>query len=155
MAYRSHWTHSMSAAVETQVIKCASCGQANRVPPVSRGQKAVCGKCGADLGSGGVLTVTDADFARSIDKGNFVVDFWAPWCGPCRIIGPVIEQLAAERSDVRFAKLNVDENPQSAAFFKVQGIPLLIFFKDGHEEGRVVGAVPRTQIESAIRQYLG
>jgi thioredoxin 1 len=71
------------------------------------------------------------------------------------MIAPVIEQLASERRDIRFAKLNVDENPQTSMQFGVQGIPLLVFFKDGVERGRVVGAVPKGQIEAAIRQYLG
>lgn len=84
-----------------------------------------------------------------------MVDFWAAWCGPCRMIAPIVEELAATRSDVRFAKLNVDENPRTAAAFQVQGIPLLIFFKAGKEQGRVVGAVPRSQIEAAITRFLG
>ena len=83
-----------------------------------------------------------------------VVDFWAGWCGPCHMLAPVIAQLAAERSDVRFGKVNVDENPRTASEFRVQGIPLLVFFKDGQERGRVVGAVPRGRIEAAIDQYL-
>ena len=145
--------------MDGQILRCPSCGQANKVPALATGKKAVCGKCGAELAGGSAgghpVNLSDADFARTIDKGRYVVDFWAAWCGPCRIIGPVIEQLATERTDIRFAKLNVDENPQTAAFFKVQGIPLLIFFKDGHEEGRVVGAVPRPQIEAAIHKYLG
>lgn len=145
--------------MDSQILRCPSCGQANRVPALGTGKKAVCGKCGAELVAGREgghpIDLSDANFARSIDKGRYVVDFWAAWCGPCRIIGPLIEQLAKERTDVRFAKLNVDENPQTAAFFKVQGIPLLIFFKDGHEEGRLVGAVPRPHIEAAIRKYLG
>ena len=144
--------------MDGQILRCPSCGQANKVPELGTGKKAVCGKCGAELRGGGgghPIDLRDADFARSIDKGKYVVDFWAAWCGPCRMIGPVIEQLAKERTDVRFAKLNVDENPQTAAFFKVQGIPLLIFFKDGHETGRLVGAVPRPHIEAAIQKYLG
>ena len=84
-----------------------------------------------------------------------VVDFWAAWCGPCRMIAPVIEEMAASRSDVRFAKLNVDQNPRTAQAYRAMSIPLLVLFKDGVEKGRVVGAVPRTQIEAAIRQYLG
>lgn len=144
--------------MDGQILRCPSCGQANRIPPLGTGKKPVCGKCGAALTgqtNGHPIALSDADFARSIDRGKYVVDFWAPWCGPCRMIGPVIEQMARERTDVRFAKLNVDENPQTAAFFQVQGIPLLIFFKDGHEQGRVVGAVPRPQIEAAIQKYLG
>ena len=120
------------------------------------GKKAVCGKCKAPLEQGaGPIVLTDATFDDRISDGNVVVDFWAAWCGPCRIIGPVIDALAAERTDVRFAKLNVDENPKTSARFGVQGIPLLIFFRNGAEAGRVVGAVPRAQIETAIQRYLG
>ena len=142
----------------SDIVRCPQCGQANRIPAISSGQTAVCGKCKAPLpagGSGHPVTVTDSDFREQIGKGSVVVDFWAAWCGPCRMIAPVLEQLAAERDDVRFAKLNVDENPRTAAAFQVQGIPLLVFFKDGVERGRVVGAVPRSKIESAIREYLG
>jgi thioredoxin len=143
--------------MDGQVIRCPACGQANRVPALGSGKKAVCGKCGAELQAGTnghPIELSDADFASSISNGKFVVDFWAAWCGPCRMIAPVIDQLAAERTDVRFAKLNVDENSRTAAQFGVQGIPLLIFFKDGQERGRVVGVVPRPKIEAAIAQYL-
>jgi thioredoxin 1 len=98
--------------------------------------------------------VTDATFPSTIAGGKVVVDFWAPWCGPCRIIAPVLEQLAAERRDVTFAKLNVDQNQRTAAQFRAQSIPLLVFFADGQERGRLVGAHPRPNIEAAIRQYL-
>ncbi|GAC1437614.1 MAG: hypothetical protein NVSMB68_09540 [Thermoanaerobaculia bacterium] len=143
--------------MEGEITRCGSCGQPNRVPPLGGGKKAICGKCGAELQAGGnghPVELTDGDFTRRIDKGKYVVDFWAAWCGPCRMIGPIIEELASERTDVRFGKLNVDENPQTSAFFRVQGIPLLIFFKDGHEQGRLVGAVPKHNIEAAIQQYL-
>ncbi len=142
--------------MDGQVIRCPACGQANRVPAVGGGQKAVCGKCKAPLPeSAGPIVLTDTTFDERIREGNVVVDFWAAWCGPCRIIGPVIDALAAERSDVRFGKLNVDENPRTSSRFGVQGIPLLIFFRNGVEAGRVVGAVPRAQIEAAIQRYLG
>jgi thioredoxin len=139
----------------SDIVRCPECGQANRVPEVAGGKTAVCGKCKTPLTGGGhPVTVTDADFREQIAKGGVIVDFWAAWCGPCRMIAPVLEQLAAERTDIRIAKLNVDENPRTAASFGVQGIPLLVFFKDGVERGRVVGAVPRAQIESAISKYL-
>jgi thioredoxin 2 len=144
--------------MEGQIVNCPACGQANRVPPVGSGKKTVCGKCKAPLEAGngsGPVTLTDADFAQKIASGRYVVDFWAAWCGPCRMIGPVIDELAHERTDVRFGKLNVDENPRTSAAFRVQGIPLLVFFRDGKETGRVTGAVPRAQIEAAIARYLG
>jgi len=126
----------------------------NRVPELAGGKKAVCGKCKQPL-SGGVTTLTESDFDGNVGRGAWVVDFWAAWCGPCRMIAPVIEQLAGERGDVRFGKLNVDEHPRLAAKFNARSIPLLVLFKDGVERGRVVGAVPRGHIEAAIRQYLG
>jgi thioredoxin 2 len=139
------------------VIRCPKCGQANRVPVLGSGKKAVCGRCGAPLREGGgqPIVLTDTNFRDQIAVPASVVDFWAPWCGPCRMIAPSVEQLAAERPDIRFGKLNVDENPHTAASFGVQGIPLLVFFRNGVESGRVVGAVPKAQIEAAIRQYLG
>jgi thioredoxin len=145
--------------MDANVIRCPNCGQANRVPEVGSGQKAVCGKCKTPLethakGGGHPIVVNDATFAQTIRSGRFIVDFWAAWCGPCRMIAPILDELAAERDDVTFAKLNVDENPRTASQFGVQGIPLLIFFKDGTEAGRVVGAVPRGQIEAAIQRYL-
>jgi len=149
-----------STLVDDAIIKCPSCGQANRVPPLGSGKKAVCGKCKAPLdasagggGGGHPTALTDATFRSSIAKGNTVVDFWAAWCGPCRVIGPVIDALAAETPGVRFAKVNVDENPRTAAAFDVRSIPMLVFMRDGVEAGRLVGAVPRQQIVAAMSQY--
>jgi thioredoxin 1 len=99
--------------------------------------------------------LTDATFDSAIRNGAYLVDFWAAWCGPCRMIAPILDELAAEQTNVTIAKLNVDENPRTAARFGVQGIPLLIFFKNGAEAGRLTGAVPRTHIETAMRRYLG
>lgn len=136
----------------TDVVRCPACGQANRVPELGTGKRAVCARCKSPLDAAGNVpaTLRDTDFARQVGKGDWVVDFWAAWCGPCRMISPVIEELAGERPNVRFGKLNVDENPRTAAQFHVQGIPLLIFFRDGAEVGRVVGAVPKSQIEAEI-----
>ena len=147
--------------MERQVVLCPQCGQANHVPLVGSGKKAVCGKCKAPLdaaqgsgnGLGHPIVLSDATFAEKIRSGSFVVDFWAAWCGPCRMIAPILDELAGERADVTFAKLNVDENPRTASRFGVQGIPLLVFFKNGAEVGRVVGAVPKGQIEAAMQRY--
>jgi thioredoxin len=142
--------------VDGEVKRCPSCGQMNRVPAVGSSQKAVCGNCKTPLTSarnGHPVELSDSDFKAKTGSGNFVVDFWAAWCGPCRMIAPVIEQLASERTDVHFGKLNVDHNPRTAAEFRVQGIPLLVFFSEGVEVGRVTGAVPKAHIENAIAQY--
>ena len=137
----------------SDIVVCPSCGASNRVPPLGSGQHAVCGRCKTPL-SGHPVTVTDATFEQLIADGKpTIVDFWAAWCGPCRMIAPILEEVAAERSDVRVAKMNVDENERTPSRFGVQGIPALIFFQDGIERGRVVGAVPKSQIDSAIAQY--
>jgi len=141
------------------ITPCPSCGTANRVPPLGSGKAAVCGKCRTPLlgpaGGGHPVELNDATLEKAIATGGkYVVDFWAPWCGPCRTIAPILEQLATERTDVRFAKINVDENQSSSRKFGVQGIPLLVFFAGGQERGRLVGAHPRPNIEAAIRQHL-
>lgn len=142
--------------MSTQLVRCSSCGKQNRVPVLEIGKKAVCGSCKAPLTAGDEpLVVTDATFQEATRSGGVVVDFWAAWCGPCRTIAPILDELAVERPDVKFAKLNVDENPRTAAAFRVQGIPLLVFLRDGNEVGRITGAVPRGQIEAAIERYLG
>lgn len=134
-------------------VRCIECDKLNRIPE-GRAGKIVCGNCKAALPMPGeVLVVTDANFA-SIVRTPSVVDFWAPWCGPCRIIAPIVEALARDRRQLRFAKLNVDENPATAARYNVSGIPTLIFFDRGEERGRLVGAVGRPQLEQAIDRYL-
>ncbi|MEQ8329918.1 MAG: thioredoxin [Longimicrobiales bacterium] len=100
-----------------------------------------------------VTDLTDATFEESVKgEGITVVDFWAPWCGPCRVVGPVIEELAAEHPDIRFAKVNVDDNQQTAGAFGVRSIPTIGFFKDGEPVGAVVGAYPKEALEDVIRQ---
>jgi thioredoxin len=147
--------------MDGKIVRCRECGQNNHVPENAQGKTIRCGKCKTPLtvaandnGHQKPVELTDDNFKSEIGSGPAVIDFWAAWCGPCRMIGPVIDQLAAERNDVRFGKLNVDQNPRTSQTFKVQGIPLLVFMKDGVERGRLVGAVPRPQIEAAIRQYL-
>jgi thioredoxin len=136
------------------ITKCPSCGQSNNIPELASGQKAVCARCKAPL-NGAPVTLTDADFTKSIADGRWVVDFWAGWCGPCVMMSPVVNELAATRSDVRVGKLNVDENSRTASQYRAMSIPLFVFFRDGREVARVVGAVGKGGLEAAIAQYLG
>jgi thioredoxin 1 len=100
--------------------------------------------------------VTDDDFASAVEQqqGLTVVDFWATWCGPCRMIAPILEQLANEyEGKLTVAKLDVDANPRSAARFGVRSIPTLLFFKDGKLVDQVIGAVPKAALEAKLQQH--
>lgn len=96
------------------------------------------------------LEVTDANLDEIISEGISVVDFWAGWCGPCRMVGPVIDQLAEDNPDLNIGKLNVDQNPESAVRFGIRSIPCVIFFKDGVESGRLLGAQSKGAYQSKI-----
>ena len=142
----------------SQIVSCPSCGQRNRLPAVSSGRKVRCGKCQGDLPAGGSapLVATDRDFDQILAANPLVlVDFWAAWCGPCRIVGPILDELSASRSDIVIAKLDVDANPVTASRFNVSSIPTMIFFRNATEVGREIGALPRPRIESAISKHLG
>ena len=103
----------------------------------------------------GPITLTDHNFDETTRKYSlFVVDFWAPWCGPCKLVSPMIDQLAIElRGKVVFGKLNVDENPTVANIFGIQSIPTLIIFKNGEAIDGLMGAVPKQQLISTISKY--
>jgi thioredoxin 1 len=103
-----------------------------------------------------VFKVTDDSFqAEVIESENPVlVDFWAPWCGPCRMVAPVLEEIADERPDLRIAKLNVDENQQTAAQFEVLSIPTLILFRNGQIAKKVIGAYPKKRLEAELEPAL-
>ncbi len=104
-----------------------------------------------------VLELTDESFTAEVDEteGLTVVDFWAPWCGPCRFVAPVIEQLAGEYAGrVRFAKLNVDDAPNTSSAYGIRSIPTIALFKDGSPVDGVVGAVPKAQLAALIEKHL-
>jgi thioredoxin 1 len=100
--------------------------------------------------------VTDASFkADAIDvEGNVLVDFWAPWCGPCRVVHPVLEEINEERDDVKIISLNIDENPQTAARYEVLSIPTMILFKDGEMVKKIVGAMPKRRLLADLEPAL-
>jgi thioredoxin len=106
--------------------------------------------------SNNTTAVTDGNFEQEVEQhpGLTIVDFWATWCGPCRMIAPVLDQLATEyEGKVKVAKLDVDTNIKTATRFNVRSIPLLLFFKDGKVVDQIVGAVPRAHIESKLQQH--
>jgi thioredoxin 1 len=100
--------------------------------------------------------VTDATFEQEVEQsgGLTVVDFWATWCGPCRMIAPILDQIAVEyEGKVKVTKLDVDQNIRTATRFNVRSIPMLLFFKDGKVVDQIVGAVPKSTIESKVQQH--
>ena len=137
---------------DSQLVPCANCGALNRVPleKIRQGLAPMCGRCKTPLPlPSKPVTVTDATFSAEVEGSPLpvLVDLWAPWCGPCRMIAPVLEQLAGEMAGrIRIAKLNVDENPVTAQRFNVRNIPTMMILKDGREVDRIVGVYPKAEI---------
>jgi thioredoxin 1 len=106
--------------------------------------------------AGTLSEVTDNNFTAEVieSEGPVLVDFWAPWCGPCRVVAPVLEEIASERPDLRIVKLNVDDNQQTAAQYQVLSIPTLILFKGGAPVKTVVGAYPKKKLEQELEPVL-
>jgi thioredoxin 2 len=145
---------------ELQLIRCSNCGTMNRVPPekLQAGLEPICGRCKKPLTAHPKpVQITDANFANEVERSLLpvLVDMWAPWCGPCRQVAPVVEELATELAGrMRVAKLNVDENPATATRFRVQSIPALLIFKDGSEKDRIIGAQPKSEILRRVQRMI-
>jgi thioredoxin 1 len=106
--------------------------------------------------AGAIIEVTDANFQAEVLESAepVLVDFWAPWCGPCRIVAPHLEGLNNERQDLRVVKLNVDDNPQTAAKYQVMSIPTILLFKNGQVAHQIIGALPKNRLVQEIEPAL-
>jgi len=142
------------ASLDDMIIRCLSCGTKNRMPETRLNDRPLCGRCGAPLVVGGdtekPFDTTDATFSREVLSvtGAVIVDCWAPWCAPCRMVAPVLDDLSVKYAGgVKIAKLNVDENPLTATQYDIRNIPTLLFFREGKMINRVTGALPREEIE--------
>ncbi len=160
------------------IVACPKCGAKNRVDErvTIVGKQPVCGRCGADLQDGGEasrasspagakadeskpVAVTDQTFAREVVEASnarpVLLDCWAAWCNPCRMIAPVLDELASESAGLyRIAKLDVDANPQTAAALRIQSIPTLFVYRNGQQVDRIVGVQPKHVIAARLSAHL-
>jgi thioredoxin 2 len=146
-------TTTQTTPQDASIVRCPHCHKANRVRPTPHGTPR-CGACHQPL-PWLVEATTDTFDAELRASVPVLVDLWAPWCGPCQMMAPGLEQLARERAGrLKVIKLNVDEHPQIAARFHVQGIPLLVLTRDGDELARLPGAAPLPRLQSWLNSQL-
>jgi thioredoxin len=143
------------------IIKCPNCGAKNRIDDRASKLQPVCGRCGTKLsvfsrGGGKPVVITDANFGQEVLRADkpVLVDCWAPWCGPCRAVGPIIDQLAAEAGgNYVVGKLNTDENQRTASQFKIDAIPTLLIFNHGALVDRLVGLQKKEAIAGRMARF--
>lgn len=142
------------AYLDDMIIRCLSCGTKNRMPEDKLHKRPLCGKCGVPLvisaASGHPVDITDGTFSREVlaHPSSVLMDCWAPWCAPCRMLTPILEELASKYAGgIKIVKLNVDENPLTASKYHIQNIPTMLLFKDGEIVNRLVGVLSKEEIE--------
>jgi thioredoxin 2 len=139
---------------QSEIVRCPSCGKKNRVPAAAGGTPR-CGNCRALLPW--VVDAGDATFAEIVEQAGLpvLVDFWAPWCGPCRMVSPALEQIAADLAGrIKLVKVNVDTAPTLQQRFSVQSIPTLMVFRNGQVAASQIGAAPAGQLRAWVDQAL-
>ena len=137
-------------------LVCPSCSATNRIPAGWLGQGPKCGKCGQPIFTGRPTALNDASFQKHIEKNDIpvVVDFWADWCGPCKMMAPQFEQATTElEPEVRLAKLDTEAAQGTAARFSIRSIPTLVLFRDGREIARQPGAMGAADIVRWVRAH--
>lgn len=142
-----------TAAGPESILTCSGCGKKNRIRPSEQGVPH-CGSCGAPLPW--LVNATEATFEVEARAAvTVLVDLWAPWCGPCRVVGPILEELARDFAGrLKVVKVNVDENPGLAARFGAMSIPTLVVIRNGRVVDRIVGALPKSQLTIRLTPYL-
>ena len=140
------------------LVACPQCHSLVRVPAARADEHPKCPRCKALVLTGEPVSLDAAAFAAHVERATLpvLVDFWAPWCGPCRMMAPVLDRTAAQRAtELRVAKLNTDEQPQVAARFGIRSIPTLILFREGRELARQSGALDATSLSRWLDRALG
>lgn len=144
----------MAVTTSARIVQCRQCGKKNRVPAVAEG-KPQCGNCHAPLPW--IADASDDDFTDVVEQASLpvLVDLWAPWCGPCRMVSPELEKVAGDRAGtVKLVKVNVDESPKLAERFAVQAVPTLLLMRNGQVIARQAGAAPARVLREWVDKNL-